>query len=351
MGSAAFLTAEFTAIAYQAIVVAAIVPALLYYFSVYLQVHLRSMKVGLCGVDPKTIPPLRETLRQGGIFAVPLVVLAGALIAGYSPQYVATLATVSVVAVAMLRRSTRLRLRDFYDVLADTTLRVAPAVGACAAAGLVVGGITMTGLAGKFTDLIFLLAGSHTLPSLAIAALILILLGMGMPVPSVYVLGAVLIAPALVKLGLSLMAAHMFIVYFSAVSALTPPVAVAAFAAAPIAQANPLGIGMTAVRFSIVAFLVPFAFAYSGELLLHGAPMAIGLRIAAAVLAVVSLAMALEGFCRRSLRLGLAACAIALFADSWQVQAIAAVFAIRCIVVSARRSGSSTVRADERARS
>jgi len=355
MGSAAFLMAEFTGIAYQAIVVAAIVPALLYYFCVYFQVHLRSMKLGLLGVDPKTIPPLPDTLRQGGVFAVPLVVLVGALIAGYSPQYVAVLATVSLVAVAMLRRSTRLRLRDFYDVLAETTLRVAPAVGACAAAGLVVGGITMTGLAAKFTDLIFLLAGSHALPSLVIAALIVILLGMGMPVPSVYVLGAVLIAPALIKLGLSTMAAHMFIVYFSAVSAMTPPVAVAAFAAAPIAEANPLRIGSTAVRFSIVAFLVPFAFAYSEELLLHGAALAIGLHIVAAALAVVSLAMALEGFYRRSLgvtlRLVLAACGIALFAYKWEVQVIAAVLAIGCIVVSARRSGSSTVRADERARS
>jgi len=341
MGSAAFLMAEFTGIAYQAIVVAAIVPALLYYLSVYLQVHLRSVKLGLRGVDPNTIPPLRETMKQGGIFAVPLVVLVGALVAGYSPQYVAALATASVVAVSMLRRSTRLRLRDLYDVLADTTLRVVPAVGACAAAGLVVGGITMTGLAAKFTDLIFLFAGDHTLPSLVIAALIVILLGMGMPVPSVYVLGAVLIAPALVKLGVSTMAAHMFLIYFSAMSAMTPPVAVAAFAAAPIAQANPLGIGMTAVRFSIVAFLVPFAFAYSEEILLNGPPLAIALHIAAAALAVFALALALEGFFRRSLgpslRLALAVCGIALFTYEWRIQVTAAALALACIAASARR--------------
>ncbi len=335
MGSAAFLMAEFTGIAYQSIVVAAIVPALLYYLSVYFQVHLRSLKMGLQGVDPATIPPFASTLRKGGIFAIPFVVLVGALIAGYSPQYVAAFATVAIIVAATLHPATRLGLRDFYDVLADTTLRVAPAVGACAAAGLVVGGLTMTGLAAKFTDMIFLLTGKHALLSLVVAAAVVIVLGMGMPVPSVYILAAVLISPALTKIGLSTMAAHMFLLYFASLSAMTPPVAVAAFAAAPIAEANPLRIATTAVRLSIVAFLVPFAFAYSEEVLLRGPLLGVVAHIAAAALAVVCLGLALEGYLRRALgmplRLVLGTCGVALFAYEWRVQTVAAIVAIACI--------------------
>ncbi len=340
MGSAAFLMAEFTGIPYQSIVIAAIVPALLYYLCVYLQVHLRSLRLGLHGVDPATIPPLRQTLRQGGLFAVPLVALVSALIAGYSPQYVAAFATLSIIGVAMFQSSTRLGVRDLYEVLAETTVRVAPAVAACAAAGLVVGGITMTGLAAKFTDMIFMLTGKQALLSLAVAAAVVIVLGMGMPVPSVYILAAVLIAPALTKLGISTMSAHLFLLYFASLSAMTPPVAVAAFAAAPIAQANPLGIGTTAVRFSLVAFLVPFAFAYSEEILLRGPGLAVVLHVAAAVLAVVCLGIALEGFLRREvgaiLRLLLAGSGVALFAYEWRVQAVAGVVGLGCILLCSR---------------
>jgi len=344
MGSAAFLMAEYTGIPYQSIVLAAIVPALLYYLSVYFQVHLRSVKLGLRGVDPRTIPPLRQTLRDGAPFAVPFAVLIGALVAGYSPQLVAAFATVALIAAAMLRRETRLGLRQFYEVLADTTLRIAPAVGACAAAGLVVGGITMTGLAAKFTDMIFLLAGGNALASLIVAAAVVILLGMGMPVPSVYVLAAVLVSPALVKLGLSTMAAHLFLLYFASLSAMTPPVAVAAFAAAPLALANPLAIGMTAVRLAVVAFLVPFAFAYSEEVLLRGSPIAVTLHVGAAALAVICLGLAIEGFLRRPvpswMRLALGACGIALFAYEWRVQTVAAIAGIACVAACARRGAS-----------
>lgn len=340
MGSASFLMAEYTGIPYQSIAVAAIVPALLYYLSVYIQVHLRSLKLGLRGVDPRSIPPLLTTLREGGLFAVPFGVLIVALVAGYSPQMVAAFATVALLAVAMLRRRTRFGLRAIYDVLAETTLRIAPAVGACAAAGLVVGGITMTGLAAKFTDMIFLLAGGNAFASLVVAAAVVILLGMGMPVPSVYVLAAALVSPALIKLGLSTLSAHLFLLYFASLSAMTPPVAVAAFAAAPLALANPLAIGVTAVRLSIVAFLVPFSFAYGEGVLLRGSVVDIALQIGAAALAVVCLGLAIEGFFRRLLpqwmRLLLGACGLTLFYHDWRVQTVAAVLSLGCLAVCSR---------------
>ncbi len=341
MGSAAFIMAEFTGIQYQNIVIAAVVPALLYYFCVYYQVHLRSLKMGLRAMAPSEIPPLASTVREGGVFAVPLVVLVTALIMGYSPSYVAAYGTLGIIAVAMLRKSTRLGLKSLFMILAETARRTTPAVGACAAAGLVVGGISMTGLGAKFTDLIFLLAGQHLFWSLVIAAIVLILLGMGMPVPSVYILGAVLIAPALTKLGVPLLAAHMFLLYFASLSAMTPPVAVAAFAAAPIAEGNPMMIGVAAVKLAVAAFVMPFAFAYSSEILLQGDVVPIICHVAAAMLAVVLISVAVEGFLRArvggALRLGIGACGLALLASDWRVQTLAAVLGAAMYVYLARR--------------
>jgi len=329
MGSAAFIMAEFTGIPYQSIVVAAIVPALLYYFCVYYQVHLRSLKMGLRAMESKDIPRLGASIRQGGVFAVPFVVLVGALVLGYSPTYVAAYATLGIVAVAMARKRTRLGLKMLFTILAETARRTTPAVGACAAAGLVVGGISMTGLGAKFTDLIFLLAGQQLFWSLVIAAIVVILLGMGMPVPSVYILAAVLIAPAITKLGVPVLAAHMFLLYFASLSAMTPPVAVAAFAAAPIAEGNPLLIGVAAVKLAVAAFVMPFAFAYSDEILLRGEAIPIVLHVGAAMIAVVLISVAVEGFLRSRvnamLRILIGACGLGLLGSDWRVQLGAAV--------------------------
>lgn len=297
MGSAAFIMAEFTGIHYADIAVAAIVPAFLYYFCVYLQVHLRSVKLGITGL--KEVPGFLDTMRRGGMFLVPLLALVTALLIGYSPNFVAVFGTLAVIAVAMLNRKTRLGLKALYEILAETTLRVVPVVAACAAAGLVVGGLTMTGLGAKVGDLIFLLAGTNMFFSLIVAALITLLLGMGMPTPSVYILAAVLVAPALTQLGVSLMAAHLFLVYYASLSAMTPPIAVAAFAAAPIALAHPMAIGLNAVRIAMIAFIVPFAFVYNNGILLSGNAWHVLFSCLAVTAAVVCLCLAAEGFWKR----------------------------------------------------
>lgn len=301
MGSAAFIMAEFTGIPYAKIALAALVPALLYYACVYLQVHLRSLKLGLRGLDESRIPKLGVTLREGGLFAVPLAALVIALLLGYSPVYVAIAGTLALIAVAMSRARTRLGVRAVYETLAETSLRVVPVVAACAAAGMVVAGLSMTGFGAKVVGLIFLIAGDHLFPALLVAALITILLGMGMPTPSVYILAAVLVAPALTKLGATPMAVNLFLVYFASLSAMTPPVAVASFAAAPIADANPVSISLNAVRIAITAFFVPFAFVFSGDLLLDGEPWSVLLGCAAATAAVVFLCAGAEGYWRKPL--------------------------------------------------
>lgn len=297
MGSAAFIMAEFTGIPYAQIAVAAIVPAFLYFLCVYLQVHLRSVKLGITGLPE--VPRFLDTMRRGGLFLVPLVALVTALLLGYSPNFVAVFGTLAVITVAMLNPSTRLGLRAFYEILAEATQRVVPVVAACAAAGLVVGGLTMTGLGAKVGQLVFMLAGANVFLSMLIAALITLLLGMGMPTPSVYILAAVLVAPVLTHLGVPLMSAHLFLVYYASLSAMTPPIAVAAFAAAPIADAHPMAIGLNAVRVAMIAFIVPFAFVYNDSILLSGDAWYVVFSCVAVTLAVVCLCLAAEGFWKR----------------------------------------------------
>jgi len=340
MGSAAFIMAEFTGIRYTEIAVAAILPAFLYYFCVYLQVHLNSLKLGITGLDD--VPAFGETMRRGGMFLVPLIALVVALLLGYSPNFVAAFGTLAVIAVAMSRGETRLGLRAFYEILAESTLRVVPVVAACAAAGLVVGGLSMGGLGAKVADLIFFVAGSNLFLSLVVAAVVTLALGMGMPTPSVYILAAVLVAPALTKLGVSLMAAHLFLVYYASLSAMTPPVAVAAFAAAPIALANPMAVGLAAVRMSITAFVVPFAFIYNNGILLSGTFGESVLACVTVTLAVTCLCLAAEGYWKRQLarmhRVCFLVAGVGLMAPSFQLQIAAGVVAAIGVLLVVRKS-------------
>ena len=330
MGSAAFIMTEFTGIRYTDIAVAAILPAFLYYFCLYLQVHLHSLKQGITGLED--VPAFGDTMRRGGMFLVPLVALVAALLIGYSPNFVAAFGTLAVIAVAMCRRETRFGLKGLYEILAESTLRVVPVVAACAAAGLVVGGLSMTGLGAKVADLIFLIAGSDLFLTLLVAAVVTLGLGMGMPTPSVYILVAVLVAPALTKLGVSLMASHLFLVYYASLSAMTPPIAVAAFAAAPIALAHPLGIGLAAVRMSMTAFVVPFAFVYNNGVLLSGSPGQIVLACVAVTAAVGCLCLAVEGYWKRPLgivhRICFLCAGVGLMVPSYQIQMASALAAV-----------------------
>jgi TRAP-type uncharacterized transport system fused permease subunit len=206
-----------------------------------------------------------------------------------------------VLAVAMLRDATRIGPVRIGKALVETTSLVVPVVGATAAAGLVIAGITMTGLAAKFSHLVYGITDAQLLPTLLVAAALTTVLGMGMPTPSAYILAAALMSPMLQGLGISLMATHMFILYYAVMSAITPPVAVAAFAAAPLADDNPLYIAALACKFSLAAFLVPFVFVYAPELLLEGPWQATLVALATAIAGLIIMAAAIEGFLFRPL--------------------------------------------------
>ena len=323
MGAAAFIMAEYTGIAYIDIALAALIPAFLYYLSIYFLVHLRAQRDNLSALDEGQSTDLIATLKRGGLFIVPLIAITWALLDGYTPTYAAIYGLIAVFIVSLFRAESRMGPGDIIDVLAETSLRMVAVAGACAAAGLVIGGITMTGLASKLGHLVFLMAGSSEFLSLIIAAIITIVLGMGMPTPSAYILAAVLIGPVMKSLGIETLAAHLFLLYFAVMSALTPPVAVAAYAASAIADESPLKIAVNAVRIALPAFLVPFAFVATPALVLQGDWLQILVAILTVGLGLILIVIALEGYDRRPLnkpvRASLGVAGLLLLTGDWRL--------------------------------
>ncbi|MBH97820.1 MAG: C4-dicarboxylate ABC transporter [Rhodospirillaceae bacterium] len=302
MGSAVFILVEFTGITYQQIVIAAIIPALLFYFALYVQVHLGAVRLKLKNDSASDIPRLGETIRKHGILLLPLAVIIAALSLGFTPTFSALFGAFSAIVVSMRNTENKIGLLAFYDSLSDISLRIVPVAAACAAAGLVVGGMSLTGLAGKFSYIVFALAGQSNFLTLIVAGLLCILLGMGMPTPSAYILAAVLIADVLIGVNIDVLTVHMFLLFFAVLSAITPPVAVAAYAASSIAEANPLSIAVTGLRLSLVLFIIPFAFVYNPSLLAQGSMSSVIVAFILAVLGVFLLCVASEGYFRRPLK-------------------------------------------------
>jgi TRAP-type uncharacterized transport system fused permease subunit len=217
---------------------------------------------------------------------------------GLSATRVAAFSAIAVAGVAILRPGPSKAIGAIYEGLAETTVLMLRVTGACAAAGLVIGSLSMTGLDAKLSHLLFAIAGDSVGLALVVAAFIPILLGMGMPTSGVYILSAALVAPVLIDLGATVLAAHMFVLYFACLSAITPPVAVAAFAAAAIAEANPFQVAFAAVRLTLSAFVVPFAFILRPDILLVGDPATIMIGAATACAGVLAIALGVEGFWR-----------------------------------------------------
>lgn len=296
MGAVAFLMAEFTGIPYSEIIQAAILTAVLYYVGVFLQVHHRTRRWGMGRLPVDQILGLGRTLWGGWPYLVPLFALIYFLLEGYTPSTIAVAAAGATIVISWFKSSTRIGPRALLDAFITTTFMMVSLAAAVAAAGLVIGAIDLTGLAGKFTYLIFAITGGYLVPALIVAMVISILLGMGMPTPAVYVMTSALVAPPLLELGVSVLGTHMFLLYFAAMSAITPPIAVAAFTAAPIANANPMPIGVQAVRLAAVGFVFPFVFVFRPGLLMQGDPIQIGGAFLCGLIAAFALAAAVEGW-------------------------------------------------------
>jgi TRAP transporter 4TM/12TM fusion protein len=325
MGSAAFLMSDFTGIAYADIAVSALTTAVLYYVAVFYQVHARAVLDRLGGFEGAG-PRVAEVMRRGGWFLVPIAAMVWLVLSADRPVYGGALAVVLAAALAPVMLGDPLRVARLLLAAAEDGARRAAPVGiACGVAGLVVGTLTITDLSGKFSSLLFSFAPGQILFVMLITAGVTLLLGMGMPTPAVYVLAAVLAAPAMVNLGVPVLAAHLFVVYYASMSAITPPVAVAAFAAASIAEADPIRIGLIACRLAIVAFVLPFCFVFRPALLLAGDPLASLWAVLVTLCGVVALAAGFEGWLGRRLSAGrravLLAAGLTLVAPDWRADA------------------------------
>ncbi|HBW33929.1 TRAP transporter permease [Desulfosporosinus sp. BICA1-9] len=296
MGSAAFLMAEFAGIPYRDIAVAAVLPALLYYLGIYLQIHFRAEKNGMMRMADEDVQDIWTVLKEGWIYIIPLVFLVYLIIRGFTPSYVAVMASGLVVLLSWFTPERRIGLRRLIEASEETVQRMIAVTVACAAAGMLIDGVMLTGLGTKFGALIFGMTGGSIFFTLLATAILCIILGMGMPVSSAYIITAVLAAPILIKLGLPTMSTHLFIVYYSCLSAITPPVAVAAYAASSIADANPIKIGLSASKMAFVGFILPFMFVYQPALILQAGIISIILAMITAIIGVIALASSVEGW-------------------------------------------------------
>ncbi|MBI1966165.1 MAG: TRAP transporter permease [Betaproteobacteria bacterium] len=270
MGAAAFVMAEFLAVSYFQVTVWAIIPAILYYVAVFFAVHFEAKRVGLLGLPRSEIPRLGQVMRERGHLFIPLVVVLFGLIAGYSAPYCALAGTLSCIPVAMLRKSTRAGIgwRTVWSALEDGARNSIAVALACACAGIIIGVIFLTGAAVNFTAFVVGLAQETLLLALILTMLAGIVLGMGMPTTPAYIVMVSLLVPALIQLKAPVPAAHMFAFYFAILSAITPPVALAVYAAAGLAKANLWESGWAAVRVGAAGFIVPFMFIYEPALLM-----------------------------------------------------------------------------------
>lgn len=300
MGSSAFLMAAVTGISYPKIAIAATLPAILFYVSLFSVVHFEALRIKLPRTEAKDIPKLGTVLKEGWTHFIPVILLVSLLFKGMSPSRTGFYGILAIIIISWFRKEGRMGIPKVIKAMASGAKSAIPISTACAAAGMVIAGIMATGLGGKLNSIILSITAGQMLPSLLLIMVMCIILGMGMPVAAAYVLTAMLAAPALIDLGVSPLAAHLFIVYFSIISAITPPVAVAAFAAAGIAEENPTKVGIEAVRVGLASFIIPFVFVYDSALLLDGTMVEIIYAFLSTTIGIVVLGCGVVGFFYRA---------------------------------------------------
>ncbi|MDR5868689.1 TRAP transporter permease [Halomonas koreensis] len=294
MGAGAFIMAEITGIPYTEIAVAALIPAVLYFLSIYCMVDFEAARKGMRGMRKDEIPLFSKLVKQVYLFA-PIVILIVALFMGYSVIRAGTLATASAAVVSWLSPH-KMGLRAILKALQLAGTMSIQIIAVCACAGLIVGVIALTGVGARFSSLLLGLAGVSQLLALFFAMCISILLGMGMPTTAAYAVAASVVAPGLIEIGIQPLVAHFFVFYFAVVSAITPPVALASYAAAGISGDNAMGTSVASFKIGLAAFIVPFMFFYSPAMLMEGSWLQI-LRVGVtATLGIVLLAATVQAW-------------------------------------------------------
>ena len=304
MGAAAFVMAEFLAVPYAQVALWAAIPALLYYVSLFFAVHFDAKRYKLAGVPKSELPRFFRVMAVRGHLFVPILVVLVGLILGYSAPLCALAGALTCIPMALLRASTRggIGWRNVFDALVDGARNTLSVAMACACAGIVIGCVTITGLGITFTQFVIVLAQSSLVAALVLTAIAGIVLGMGMPTTPSYIVMVSLLVPAIIKLGAIPPAAHMFAFYFAILSAITPPVALAVFAAAGLAKSDLWATGWQAVRIAAATYIVPFMFVFEPSLMLIGDWFESLTSSASAVVGVMCLAAGLQGYLLREAR-------------------------------------------------
>jgi len=325
LGAAAFLMAEFTGIPYLVIAASAILPAILYFTGIFFVVHFEAKKLGLEGLPKESIPKFLPLLLTKGYLFLPIVILVVLMGIGFTPAYAACFAVLSAFVVSFFRKDTRFTPSGFLEAVTHGSRNTIGVAVACAVAGTIIGIVSLTGigqlLIGKLTEIVnnpFLVStGTSLLAALIITMLTCLIIGMGIPTTANYVIMATITAPMVMRAGaeigvtVPLLAAHMFVFYFGILADITPPVALAAYAGAAIAKSNPLLTAVNATRLAIAAFIVPFIFVFSPEMLFIGTtPLSFVLIIITSIIGMFNIAVGLEGFMLRKVSVPLRITAI-----------------------------------------
>ena len=343
MGAAAFVMAEFIGVPYARIMAAAAIPAILYYLAIFVVVDLEAARIGLKGLPREELPRPRDLICQIHLM-LPLIVLVWALVSGYSPMRAGVLAILATLAVSYVRKQDRMTPRHLLEAMAASGRRTVMIGVATAVSGVIIGIVTLTGVGLNFVGLVLSLSAGIPLVSLVLVMIATIILGMGVPTTVAYIIVAAVVIPALKSLGFATLPAHMFAFYFAVISMITPPVAPAALAAAQVAGAEFFQTGFTACRLGVIAFVVPFMFIYSPELLLMGSPPAVILAASTACLGVIALSLGIFGWYHEKLatlpRLLFAVGGLLLIKPGWITDLIgAAIIVLGAFLVHRRRMG------------
>ncbi|NLY75156.1 MAG: TRAP transporter fused permease subunit [Firmicutes bacterium] len=296
MGAAAFIMAQYLEVPYLAVCVAAIVPALLYYFALMFVADARAVKNNISGLPKEELPSLVKVMKERGHLGIPLIFLIAAIVSGWSPTRSAFWATILTVAAAFLSKLTRPTRQKIIEALKAGSEQAVQIVITCAAAGIIVGTFLITGLGAKLSYTLIAFSQGNLYLAALCSAIIAILLGCAMPPTAVYIILVTILVPVLTKLGASPISAHMFIFMFSCLGAITPPVAIAAYCGAAIAKAEPNKTGWLAFRFGLPAYIIPFMFIGVPAIILQGTLPEILQAVATETIGVLCLVAAMEGF-------------------------------------------------------
>ena len=298
MGAAAFIMAEMLGVKYGTIVISAAIPALLYYLGIMVQVQLRANRRDLKGLPKEQLPKVRDVLKDRGHLLIPIVVLLYLLLfSGLTVIYSAFWSIVATIVISQTRKSTRMTIRQILDAFAEGTTATVSVAIACAVVGIIIAIVSLTGFGLNMANAIIQLGRANLMLTLVLTMMTCMVLGMGLPSIPAYLITASMAAPALIKLGIPALAAHLFVFYFAMFANITPPVALASFAAAGISGGDPMKTGLQSVKLSLAGFIVPYIFVYNTALLLLDTTPLVALRVTiTAIIGVSMIGMATEGF-------------------------------------------------------